>query len=74
LFLLRKRVQGNVLKFYKKEIKMSDYVCPVCGYVRKPAELELEYKAGDEVKIDDLPDTWSCPTCGINRGELEELS
>jgi rubredoxin len=53
---------------------MSDYVCPVCGYVRKPAELELEYKAGDEVKIDDLPDTWSCPTCGINRGELEELS
>jgi rubredoxin len=71
--MLRKKLQ-NFYSNFNEEINMSDYVCPVCGYVRKPAELELEYQAGDNVKIDELPEGWSCPTCGINRGELEEMS
>ena len=35
------------------------YVCPICGYI---------YDEGAEgVSFDALPDSWSCPLCGLDK-------
>ena len=35
------------------------YVCKICGYVYD--------EASEGVKFSDLPDTWTCPVCGVGK-------
>ena len=54
---------------------MKDLVCSVCGYVRNPVEIEINYESAsnEEDKNEELPDGWVCPNCGIKKEEFEEL-
>lgn len=48
-----------------KERKDSmKYVCKICGWVYDPAE-------NNGVEFADLPDDWTCPTCGVGKSEFE---
>lgn len=47
----------------RKEQKMK-YVCKICGWVYDPAE-------NNGVEFADLPDDWTCPTCGVGKSEFE---
>lgn len=40
------------------------YVCKVCGWVYDPAE-------NNGVEFDALPDDWTCPVCGVGKGDFE---
>ncbi|HEX3044686.1 MAG TPA: rubredoxin [Bacillota bacterium] len=46
--------------------------CTVCGYLYDPAK-------GDELSIppgvpfEDLPDDWTCPTCGAGKDLFESI-
>jgi len=40
------------------------YVCKICGWVYDPAE-------NNGVEFADLPDDWTCPTCGVGKSEFE---
>ena len=44
---------------------MKKYVCKICGYVYAPAD-------NNNVAFEDLPDDWTCPMCGVGKGEFEE--
>lgn len=43
------------------------YKCDVCNYIYDPRNGDLEHgiKAGTDLK--DLPLTWVCPVCGIEK-------
>lgn len=46
---------------------MAKYVCDVCGYVYDPeiGDPDNGIKAG--TSFEDLPDTWVCPLCGVDK-------
>ena len=35
------------------------YICPICGYIYD--------EAAEGVPFDSLPDSWSCPLCGLDK-------
>ena len=41
------------------------YRCPVCGYTYDESAEPLKFK--------DLPDSWTCPVCGSEKSEFEEI-
>jgi len=49
---------------------MKRYICNVCGYVYDPKLGDPEHgiKPGTEFK--DLPDSWTCPECGVGKDEF----
>ena len=50
----------------KEDMKMKKYVCKVCGWVYDPAN-------NNGVPFEDLPDDWTCPTCGVGKDQFEEM-
>lgn len=44
---------------------MKKYRCVLCGYIYDDAK--------EEVKFEDLPDTWVCPLCGATKDQFEEI-
>lgn len=44
---------------------MNKYVCTVCGHIY---DEEVE-----EVKFEDLPDTWVCPLCGVGKDCFQKM-
>ena len=45
---------------------MKKYVCKICGYVYDPAD-------NNGVALEDLPDDWTCPMCGVGKENFEEM-
>lgn len=43
---------------------MNKYVCDVCGYVYGPAIGDPDNGVNPGTAFDDIPDDWTCPTCG----------
>ena len=41
------------------------YVCTICGYVYDDS--------AEEVKFEDLPDTWVCPLCGVGKDMFKKV-
>jgi rubredoxin len=47
--------------------------CTVCGYIYDPEQGDgVSIPAG--VKFEDLPDDWTCPTCGAGKDLFEAIS
>jgi len=45
---------------------MIKMICKVCGYIYDPAE-------NGGIAFADLPETWTCPVCGVGKDEFEEV-
>ncbi len=45
---------------------MKKYKCTVCGYIYDDEN--------EEIKFEDLPDTWVCPMCGVGKDLFEEIT
>ncbi len=43
---------------------MNKYVCDVCGYVYDPAIGDPDNGVNPGTAFNDIPDDWTCPTCG----------
>ena len=43
---------------------MNKYVCDICGYVYDPAIGDPDNDVNPGTAFDDIPDGWTCPTCG----------
>ncbi len=43
------------------------YVCDVCGYVYDPAKGDSDNGVNPGTAFENLPDDWTCPTCGVGR-------
>ncbi|MHB9155139.1 MAG: rubredoxin [Endomicrobiales bacterium] len=53
--------------------EQDKYRCIVCGYVYEPEKGDPEngIKAGTAFK--DIPDTWVCPLCGVDKSSFEKV-
>ena len=46
---------------------MKKYICNICSYVYDPAEGDPDNGVAAGTPFDDLPDDWTCPTCGATK-------
>jgi rubredoxin len=46
---------------------MDKYRCSVCGYIYDPERGEARKNTEPGTAFEDLPDMWSCPSCGAGR-------
>ncbi len=68
-------IDKSKLKDHETKISPTSnkYVCLACGYIYDPAvgDVENGIKAG--TSFEDLPDDWTCPTCGSLKSMFEAL-
>jgi rubredoxin len=50
---------------------MDKFKCTVCGYIYDPAVGDPDNGVDPGTSFDDLPDDWTCPECGADKGEFE---
>jgi rubredoxin len=58
-------------KFFFKETPMDKYRCIICDYVYDPAEGDPAHGIAPGTSFDDIPDTWCCPLCGVDKSNFE---
>lgn len=44
---------------------MKKWQCKVCGYIYVPEE-------NNNIPFEDLPESWTCPECGVGKDQFEE--
>lgn len=53
---------------------MDKYRCTVCGYIYDPGVGDPTQGIGPGMAFSDLPDTWVCPECGVDKSQFEKIS
>lgn len=48
-----------------KNLNGNKYRCKICGYIYDDSK--------EEVKFEDLPDSWKCPLCGASKSMFERI-
>lgn len=51
---------------------MKKYVCNVCGFVYDEELGDPENGIAPGTKREDLPDTYTCPLCGVGKEDFSE--
>ncbi len=51
---------------------MAKYKCTACDYVYDPAAGDSTQGIEPGTSFEALPDTWSCPDCGVGKDMFEE--
>ena len=52
---------------------MKKYVCDVCGYVYDPAVGDPDSGIAPGTPFEEIPDSWSCPLCGIGKDSFSVM-
>lgn len=52
---------------------MKKYLCQVCGYVYDESVGDDTQDIPAGTKFEDLPDSWTCPLCGVDKSNFEEI-
>lgn len=52
---------------------MDKYRCTVCGYIYDPQKGDPDNGYPPGVAFEDLPDTWTCPECGVSKDMFEKI-
>ena len=52
---------------------MDRYRCIVCGYIYDPAKGDSEGGIPPGTSFANLPDTWVCPECGVDKSQFEKV-
>jgi flavin reductase (DIM6/NTAB) family NADH-FMN oxidoreductase RutF/rubredoxin len=47
------------------------YVCTVCGYVYDPAQGDPQNGVAPGTSFEDIPSSWTCPVCGVDKSKFE---
>ena len=50
------------------------YVCIVCGYVYDPKDGDPDGGIAPGTAVEDIPDSWVCPMCGVGKEDFEPES
>jgi len=53
---------------------MSKYKCTVCSYIYDPAVGDSTQGVAAGTAFGDLPDSWTCPECGVGKDMFEKIS
>jgi len=52
---------------------MDKYRCMVCGYIYDPAIGDSTQGIGPGTAFQNLPNTWVCPECGVDKSQFEKI-
>ncbi len=52
---------------------MQKYRCSVCEYIYDPAKGDPQHGIAPGTRFEDIPDSWSCPECGVSKNEFEPV-
>jgi rubredoxin len=55
------------------EIEKDKYRCIVCGYIYDPVKGDPEHGIAPGTAFKDLPDTWVCPVCQVDKNSFERV-
>jgi len=50
---------------------MEKYRCMVCGYIYDPAVGDPTQNIKPGTPFANLPDSWVCPECGVDKSQFE---
>ncbi len=56
----------------KKEFKMVEYKCTVCGYIYDPEKGDPDNGIKPGTPFEQIPDDWVCPVCGVTKDQFEK--
>ena len=51
----------------------SKYRCKVCGYIYDPEKGDPTQEIKPGTAFEELPDSWKCPECGVNKDQFEKI-
>ena len=57
-----------------KEGKMKKWECQTCGYIYDPDEGDPDNGVEAETSLENLPEEWVCPECGVTKDEFEMIN
>jgi len=52
---------------------MDKYRCLVCGYIYDPAIGDSTQGIPAGTPFENLPDTWLCPECGVDKSQFAPI-
>ena len=52
---------------------MKKYVCDVCGYIYDPEKGDPDSGIAHGTPFEMIPDSWSCPLCGIGKDSFSVM-
>ena len=52
---------------------MKKYVCDVCGYIYDPKKGDPDSGIAPGTPFEMIPDSWSCPLCGIGKDSFSVM-
>ena len=52
---------------------MKKYICDICGYIYDPANGDPDHGIAPGTAFEDLPNTWVCPECGVDKDQFSPL-
>ena len=50
---------------------MAKYKCVVCSYIYDPQAGDPDGGVEPGTAFGDIPDTWVCPVCGVDKSQFE---
>ncbi|MCX5846786.1 MAG: rubredoxin [Deltaproteobacteria bacterium] len=52
----------------------SKYICEICGYIYDPEKGDPSEGIPAGKSFKELPDSWRCPLCGVDKTMFKKLS
>lgn len=52
---------------------MGKWKCTACNYIYDPAKGDHGNGVAPGTKFEDIPDTWVCPDCGVEKAQFEKI-
>ena len=56
-----------------EESKLKKFQCIICGYIYNPEEGDASKNAPPGTAFEDLPESWTCPICGVGKEEFKQI-
>jgi rubredoxin len=56
-----------------EEDEMKKWECQTCGYIYDPDEGDPDNGVEAGTSLENLPEDWICPECGVTKDEFEML-
>lgn len=53
---------------------MKKWMCVVCAYVYDEAAGDPEHGIAPGTRWEDIPESWSCPDCGVAKADFEMVA
>ena len=53
---------------------MDKWQCTACGYIYDPQKGDPDHGIAPGTAFEEIPDTWVCPQCGVDKSMFEKLT